>query len=182
MSTGGSWQGETKRRLEENGINKHDLRWDRKELQTGLEIQIWNYLYTGRKGHCVWTDELPHWDKYLLERAENLGFTLRKYGNLGVLKQLRYSKEREKAVQEMEAREGQKTKPLFSGSADAFPSSFSLNLVLGSYSSSSTLFSWLNWSHCTAWVIISMVRLLNLYYQVSKISLKFQIWISKSFV
>lgn len=96
MSTGGSWWGETKRRLEENGINKHDLRWDRKELQTGLEIQIWNYLYTGRKWHCVWTDELSHWDKHLLERAETLGFTLRKYGNLGVVKAIEIFKRKRK--------------------------------------------------------------------------------------
>lgn len=182
MSTGGSWRGETKRRLEENGINKHDLRWDRKELQTGLEIQIWNYLYTGRKWHCVWADELAHWGKYLLERAENLGFTLIKYGNLGVVKAIEIFKRKRKGCSRDGSKGMTENKPPFSGSADAFPSSFSLNLVLGSYSSISTLFSWMNWSHCTAWVITSVVRLLNLYYQVSKISLKFQIWISKSFL
>lgn len=181
MSTGGSWRGDTKRRLEENGINKHDLRWDRKELQTGLEIQIWNYLYTGRKWHCVWADELAHWDKYLLERAENLGFTLRKYGNLGVVKAIEIQK-KEKMLFTRWKQGNDRKQTSFLWLCWCLPFILLLNLVLGSYSSISTLFSWMNWSHCTAWVIISVVRLLNLYYQVSKISLKFQIWISKSFL
>lgn len=75
----------------------------------------------------------------------------------------------EKSVQGMET-EGKEVKksPPFFGCADAVRSSFFPNSVLG-FSSSSEGFSWMRWSHYTAWTVTSVFRLVNLCIQLSNL-------------
>lgn len=114
-----------------------------------LEIWTWNYLYTDRKWHYIWAEEVAGISTYW-EEQRTWAVALGRRSNLGVVKTIRIFKRKGKGCSRGEnRREWSKNKkqPSFSGSADAFPPSFYLNLVLGSTHPALYTFSWANWSH-----------------------------------
>lgn len=147
-----------------------------------LEIWTWNYLYTDRKWHYIWAEEVAGISTYW-EEQRTWAVALGRRSNLGVVKTIRIFKRKGKGCSRGEnRREWSKNKkqPSFSGSADAFPP-----ILLPKPS------PWLH-SSCSIYFFLSeLISFTQLELSPqwwdsyippssSKNFLKFQFWISKS--